>query len=220
MVLFDAIQRFLRRLLGGSSSEPEPDPDPESEPDTPEPVPPLTYSDNDGATHLDIAIYQTTGLTDRLDRAPENNVTRFLAQALRDGGYNYTIRFQFDPLNLPDHADSLDAFAANERAGNHLNLLLGDRDGGGLAFVGGRYCIAPAGNIERPVPLTEEAPTDTDTPRLWINLRASALHEPGHTLGGNHSDVMTDPRWDEYPDAPASMLFNNVEDDWMDAPPP
>ncbi len=199
------------------------------------PESPLVYDDNPGAITLGIAVYQTTGLTERLGRIPEINVVRFLGQALTHEGYNYEITFGLDPLNLPDDAagETLSAFSGPSRAGEHLNILLGDRTGGGLAYIGtgyrrdgdfwsGRYCLGPAGNIDEVVELVENAPANPTTERLWINLRASALHEPGHTLGGKHSDEMTDPDWQDYPQngRSPSMLFNNVETGWIDSPPP
>lgn len=192
------------------------------DPTPPAPPNPLRQSPHPDATTLDIAIYQTTTLTDRLDRVPEQNVADHLAQGLTDAGYNVYVKHGRPPLALPDDptGDTLQRFAAQDRAGSDMNVLLGDRNGGGLAYVGGRYCLAPAGNIDRRIRTHDQAPDDTDTPRFWINLRAAALHEPGHLLGGRHSDVMTDPRWSEYPDAPASLLFNNVDAGWMDSPPP
>lgn len=231
MAAFDALLRLLRALFGDTEPTPEPEPEPEPA-DVAVPTSPLTFTGNGEAFGLDVAVYQTTGLTERIGRVPEQNVVRFLGQALREAGYNYHITFGLEAVNLPDSNDTLGDFSAQRRDGQHLNVLLGDRDGGGWSFGGsggaaaghwtGRYAIAPAGNIDRLVELVERAPANPATPRLWINLRAASLHETGHTLGGKHADVMTDPDWQGYPEngARPSLLFNNVEAGWMDSPPP
>lgn len=213
----------------------------EIEPDSPASQPgriprvnsPLTYSMNEPEFVLDVAVYQTRSLTSRFDRIPEQNIVRYLGQALRDVGYNYRISFAYPPVSGSDDAsaDRLGTFSSHRRAGRHLNLLLADRNGGGLSYLGGgrrrnhwtgRYAIAPAGNIDRMVQLRSTAPRDPENERLWINLRAAALHEPGHSLGGTHADGMTDPRWQGYPqngEAP-SFLFHNADAAWFDSPPP
>lgn len=197
--LIDAFIRLIETLTNTDRPDPEP------------PANPLTRSPHPDATTIDAAIYQTTALTDRLSRTPEHVVAGYLAQALTDAGYNAYITFGHEPLSLPDDmsGETLSAFAAQRRDGADLNLLLGDRNGGGLAYVGGKYALGPAGNIDRLVRVVETAPDPED--RLYINARAAAVHEVGHTLGGRHSDRMTDP---------PSMLFNNVEAGWMDSPPP
>lgn len=217
------VQQFIE-MWSGRTGHPigigHGDDDDAADHEAPAPASPLSYSGHDGATRLDIAVYQTVGLADRLGRAPEHNVARFLAQALRDAGYNYRVAFEFDPLALPDSSDTLSRFAAGRRAGADLNILLGDRGGGGVGYLGGRFCIGPAGNIDRRVDLVDRAPANPPAPRLWINLRAAALHEPGHALGGRHDDVMTDPAWQGYPEngAEPSLLFNNIDDGWLDSP--
>lgn len=223
MSLFTRLLRLLDDLLRGLE-----DPvDPPEQPDDPDPdisiMSPFTYNLNDGATRLDIRIFQTQKLTDRNDRVPEQNVVRFLGQALRDAGYNYNITFEYPPVAAPSEAATIDTIswfsshAPNQTSETEAHLLITDARGGGIAFIGeantrsGRYAIGPGRNIDKLVELVETAPPGVaPSPNLWSNIRAN-LHEIGHTLGGRHADEMLDP---------PSMLYNNIEDGWMNAPPP
>ncbi len=168
---------------------------------------PIVHDDGDG-THLRVAIYETHDLSDRLGRTPERVVANYIAQALRDAGYRFTVTFGHAPSDHGDASDlaTLQAFASHA-TGADKHLLLGDRNGGGLGYVGGRYALGPAGNIDRAVSVVSTAPSDD---RLYTNARA-CIHELGHTLGGRHSDGMLDP---------PSMLWANQDAGWMDSPAP
>lgn len=186
------------------------EPEPPEQPTTPGVTSPLLTIDNPDATSLEIDIHQTQSLTDRNDRVPEQTVARYLAEAVGRAGYNSDIQFDYDTIPDAEYAAaSVDALVAwSERSpdhAEHVNLLLTDANGGGIAFVGGRYAIAPGRNIDRLVGFRESGESD-----LYRNLRA-CLHEVGHTLGGRHSDGMVPRPW---------LTFQNTESGWMDSPLP
>jgi len=207
---------IIKRLFHGS---------PTTEPEPRTPTNPLRASPHPDATTLDVSIHQSAALTDANDRHPEHVVARHLRHALTTAGYNVDISFGYEPVpgdyTAADN-DALSSWASRSYDADDLNLLLHAGDGGGMAYLGLKAAIAPGGNIDRLVQRHTRAPKRPEDPRFWINLRAAALHEPGHTLGGRHSDVMTDPDWGDYPanEKRPSLLFHNTASGWPESPPP
>lgn len=181
-------------------------------PSPPEPVPPVTplrASPHPDATTLRISLYQTDALTDANGRHPEQTVARFAREALTLAGYNVDIAFNHPAVPKDGYAtadtEALSGWAATRTDSAHANVLLHERAHNGIAYVGGRFAIAPGAEIDHAVDVTHEGYTDAHR-----NVRA-ALHELGHTLGGRHADGMI----------PAPHLtFQNTETGWMDSPPP
>lgn len=216
MSFLEALFAFLRSIFG--KPEPEPDPDPISTVKSP-----FLFGGNDDAVRLDIRVFQTRELTDEKDRVAEQNVVRFLGQALRNAGYNYNITFGYDSVAPIDGeaatVDNLNWWSANIPNSNddtEIHLLITNSGGGGIAYHGesntrsGRYCIGPGGNIDELVELVTDAPDpDESRPNLYTNLRAN-IHEVGHNLGGRHSDDVLLP-W-------PSLLYRVGS--WLDAPGP
>lgn len=158
---------------------------------------------------LRINLYQTDDLTRANGRIPERVAARFLDKALTRCGYNLTIRFGYDavPENGYRNADEMVlSLWASQRFDDPRakHLLIHGGNGGGIAYVGGRYGIAPGGNIDRPMEIVDVGET-----ALHRNVRA-CLHEVGHLLGGRHSDRMQ---------AAPTMWYQNVDTGWMDSPP-
>lgn len=136
-------------------------------------------------------------------------VARFLREAPRCGN-NFTIRFGYDPVSGNGYQNA-DEMALSLWASQRLDdsrakhLLIHGGNGGGMAYVGGRYGIAPGGNIDRPMEIVNVGET-----ALYRNVRA-CLHEVGHLLGGSHSDRMQ---------AAPIIWYQNVDTGWMVIPPP
>lgn len=192
---------WLSRLFGWLRPSPPPKPEP--------PVNPLVAAPHPDATTLRLAIYQTASLTDANGRHPEQTVARYAREALTRAGYNVHITFGYAPAPDRGYAtadlDALHDWTAHPSEDSHVSLLLHHRDQNGIAFVGGRYGIAPGGEIDRLVELA----TNGETP-AHRNVRA-ALHELGHTLGGRHADGMI---------PTPHLTYQHTDAGWMTSPPP
>lgn len=169
----------------------------------------LTVPDADERPHVEVALYQTSRLTQKNGRAPEHTVARFAAHALKRAGFSATIRFGYEPKDPPIESsynlDSIDWWQKEPKdyIAQDANILIFDTRGGGR---GGEVCQTTAGRyINRILPIKEFGDS-----KAYRNVRNN-LHELGHGLSGKHADdMMTPPRmW--YNDTAIDDFHENVE---------
>lgn len=171
---------------------------------------PVRVTSNGDNTTLDVSVYQTNSLTEDRGRAPEQSVVRFIEKALEDADYNCIIKFNFEPVsNQYDEAttEALRSWSAEIKEDNEagINIVLGNRYGGGISYLGGRYSLAPGAEIRDIVEFVENCPS-----RPCRNIRAN-IHEVGHDLGAVHADNIVEAPY---------MLFTEQAKPAFDSPPP
>ena len=157
------------------------------------------HSDKFDADTVGVTVHTTKQLHDRNGRESEKTVVQYISQALEDAGLNYAIDFNF-PLKEPEiddlegdklpgkqhHQDWWREFVNEDSSfepRKDSNILLDDRDGGGLAAVTGWVAVAPGRNISD---YRRHEWTGLGSDSQAQNIFAT-LHEFSHNLGFSHS---------------------------------
>lgn len=154
--------------------------------------------DNEG-TPVGVSVHTSDLVYDRNGRAAEHTVVQYLAHALQQAGRNYEIDFNF-PIQEPDLEETkrlgkqelYDWWRSQVNGDPEFeprkdsNLLLTDREGGGLGAIGGWVAITPARNISE---YARHEWTGTGEDGQVRNTYAT-LHECSHNLGMQHN-----PHW-------------------------
>jgi len=146
-----------------------------------------------------ITVHTTADLHDRNGSRSEKTIVQYISQALNAAELNYEIDFDF-PLKNPD----IDGVDHGETPGKQnlydwwrgqinndpefeprkdSNILLSDRDSGGLGAVGGRVAVAPARHISDYEQHKWKGRGSNDQFRNTF----ATLHELSHNLGFTHS---------------------------------
>jgi hypothetical protein len=178
MGLFDWLRRLFLALFGRPRPKPEPRPEPG-------PTYPTEWRRSVfDAPEVHVALYSTRALVETNGLVPEIVAGRYVANALEDAGLNYLVRRGYESVDLAvdEPRATLREWRSTARAwtAKDANVLLTDRESGGLAYVGGGYGFAPGGRIDEVV---EWRPTGESG--LQRNVHA-VLHEVGHMLGASH----------------------------------
>jgi hypothetical protein len=149
-----------------------------------------TLTRDEGNPTIEVALYQTTDLTAKRGRTPEQMAAKYVAQAFDDAGFDYKIHYGFNKTydspsktNSPDHVDWWEEHSP-EHAVN-ANLLMYDQRGGGRFPFYLKNGIVGANRISTYRETVDPSDDDATAGNAW-----TVLHEIGHGLGGYHSTPM------------------------------
>lgn len=130
-------------------------------------------------------------------RVSETQVVKALATSFDERNMNYRIWYNFPAYNPPTeetvNLKALKQFRSDMQNGNHFvakdsNILIKNRGGGGMGFVGGQFGQSPGRHITDNRPIKK---VETNEDKQHRNLHAN-LHEIGHNLGAKHGPHSVD----------------------------
>lgn len=154
-----------------------------------------TESASDGPT-VEVSVRQTGDLSKRAKGHPEEQIARYVERAFERLGLPYRVVWDLPPVqDVPPSRPGKEGKQAQLSAWSKLlkddhpphvrkdsNLLLTDRSGGGISYLGRKAAVAPGGTLTEDADMAEWVrPGD---PRHCVY---GTLHELGHNLhSGGH----------------------------------
>lgn len=150
---------------------------------------------NTDKNRIEVSVRQTEHLSAKAKGHPERQVAQYLARAFKRLDIPYKVVYDFEPLqDFPEPSEGkkvqLQTFSDRMNASDPIpgvmkdsNLLLTDRDGGGMAWPKLKGCIGPGGTLTEDFEMAEWVTPDDARHCVY-----GCLHEVAHNIGTHGND--------------------------------